>query len=404
MSKVIPRVRFEGFTGEWEQLKLGEVVDIKDSARISNTLWEPKGIPYLRSSDLVNDGALGELFISDETYQLYKARTGAPEKDDVLFTSGGKVGITYHKIDDDPVYVQGGSILYAETSKSSKLNGMYLKAYFDSPAMAKYIEVASTGVTLKHFTLKPANATPIILSSLKEQQKIGTLFKRMEDTIALQRKMVKQQMEYKKAMLQKMFPKKCERAPKFRFEDFSGDWEDLKIKDIGTVVMCKRIFKDQTSSAGEIPFYKIGTFGAVADSYIPRELFKEYKLKYPYPEKGDILISASGTIGRMVVYSGKDEYFQDSNIIWVKRNKEKIENTFLKQFYNVVDWGSFEGSTIKRLYNSNILSTDISLPELEEQQKIGSFFKELDDTIELNQKKLEDYQQLKKALLQRMFV
>lgn len=166
--------------------------------------------------------------------------------------------------------------------------------------------------------------------------------------------------------------------------------------------MNRRIFKEQTSDSGDVPFYKIGTFGGSPDSFISRELFEEYKNKYPYPKVGDILISASGSIGRTVVYQGKDEYFQDSNIVWLEHD-EQVDNSFLEQFYSVVKWKGLEGSTIKRLYNKNILDTDISLPAIDEQQKIGVFFKHLDNTITLHQRKLDLLKQMKKGFLQRMF-
>ncbi|WP_435889592.1 restriction endonuclease subunit S [Enterococcus cecorum] len=107
--------------------------------------------------------------------------------------------------------------------------------------------------------------------------------------------------------------------------------------------MCKRIYKNQTLIEGDIPFYKIGTFGGTPDSFISRKLFEEYKSKYPYPNKGDILISASGSIGRTVEFTGKDEYFQDSNIVWLNHN-ENIINIFLKYFYLIVKWDGIEGS------------------------------------------------------------
>ena len=155
--------------------------------------------------------------------------------------------------------------------------------------------------------------------------------------------------------------------------------------EVGSVSMCRRIFKEQTSESGEIPFYKIGTFGGQADAYISKKLFEEYKLKYPYPKKGDILISASGSIGRTVEFTGKNEYFQDSNIVWLNHD-ERIDNTFLKCFYNVVRWSGLEGSTIKRLYNDNILKTEISIPSIDEQRKIGAYFEELDNLITLHQR------------------
>ena len=133
-------------------------------------------------------------------------------------------------------------------------------------------------------------------------------------------------------------------TPKIRFKGFADDWEQRKFEDVGTVAMCKRIFKEQTSEEGEVPFYKIGTFGGIPDAYITRELFEEYKKNYQYPNKGDILISASGSIGRTVEYTGKDEYYQDSNIVWLKHEND-LDNSFLKVLYGVIEW-SCEGSTI----------------------------------------------------------
>src|SRR5699024_4279810 len=195
---------------------------------------------------------------------------------------------------------------------------------------------------------------------------------------------------------------KEELLPELRFEEFSAVWEKRTLGELGNVAMNKRIFKNQTSEKGEIPFYKIGTFGKEPDAYISRELFDEYKSKYSYPKIGDILISASGSIGRTVEYKGGDEYFQDSNIVWLNHNG-KIDNHFLKQFYKIVTWHGLEGSTIKRLYNSNILNTEIILPILEEQEKIGSFFKKLDQMIQVQQSKVNKVKDLKSAYLSEVF-
>ena len=166
--------------------------------------------------------------------------------------------------------------------------------------------------------------------------------------------------------------------------------------------MCRRIFKEQTSETGDIPFYKIGTFGAEPDAFISRELFEEYKSKYPYPKKGDILISASGSIGRTVEFAGNNEYFQDSNIVWLSHD-ERLSNSFLKCFYSVVKWAGIEGSTIKRLYNDNILNTVICMPSVPEQEHIGLFFENLDNLITLHQRKFEKLTNVKKSMLEKMF-
>lgn len=178
-------------------------------------------------------------------------------------------------------------------------------------------------------------------------------------------------------------------------------WEQRKFGDIGSIAMCKRIFKEQTSDEGEVPFYKIGTFGVEPDAFISKELFDEYKTKYPYPNKGDILISASGSIGRTVEFTGKDEYFQDSNIVWLKHGNE-IDNSFLKVLYSIVEW-SCEGSTIKRLYNDNFLKTEFMLPQIDEQIKLGTYFSNLDNLITLHQRKCDETKKLKKFMLQKMF-
>lgn len=190
--------------------------------------------------------------------------------------------------------------------------------------------------------------------------------------------------------------------PKIRFKGYTEDWEQRKFGDVGSVSMCKRIFKNETSDNGEIPFYKIGTFGGEPDAYISRELFEEYKGKFSYPNKGDILLSASGTIGRIVEYDGEEAYFQDSNIVWLSHDKS-VCNKFLKVLYPIVRWDGIEGSTIQRLYNDNFLKTRFMMPGVEEQEKIGEYFSRLDNLITLHQRKCNETKKLKKYMLQKMF-
>ncbi|GAA6784635.1 hypothetical protein BTM249_02490 [Helicobacter pylori] len=135
--------------------------------------------------------------------------------------------------------------------------------------------------------------------------------------------------------------------------------------------------KHQTTRYGEIPFYKIGTFGNTADAFISKKLFLEYKTKYSFPKKGDILISASGTIGRAVIYDGKPAYFQDSNIVWIDNDETLVKNDFLFYAYSNVKWNT-EHTTILRLYNDNFRNTLIPLPPLNEQIAIANILSDLD--------------------------
>ncbi len=192
------------------------------------------------------------------------------------------------------------------------------------------------------------------------------------------------------------------KKPRIRFAGFDDDWEQRKLGDVGSVSMCHRVFKEQTSDSGDIPFYKIGTFGEQADAYISNELFTEYKKKYAYPQKGDILISASGSIGRIVEFTGKNEYFQDSNIVWLSHDN-RLDNLFLKCFYSVVKWAGIEESTIKRLYNDNILNTVISMPIVNEQKRVGIYFNYFDNLITFYQNKYNKLINIKKSMLEKMF-
>lgn len=153
------------------------------------------------------------------------------------------------------------------------------------------------------------------------------------------------------------------------------EWKALG--EIGEVRMCKRILKEQTSSVNEIPFYKIGTFGKEPNAYISKELFNEYKSKYNYPRIGEVLISASGTIGRAVIFDGRDAYFQDSNIVWVENDESQILNKYLFYCYQIVKWEIAEGGTIQRLYNDNLKKTKIPTPCPDNPQKSLEIQKEI---------------------------
>ncbi len=155
------------------------------------------------------------------------------------------------------------------------------------------------------------------------------------------------------------------------------NWQRVRLGDVGKPCMCKRVMKHQTTRYGEIPFYKIGTFGNTADAFISKKLFLEYKTKYSFPKKGDILISASGTIGRAVIYDGKPAYFQDSNIVWIDNDETLVKNDFLFYAYSNVKWNT-EHTTILRLYNDNFRNTLIPLPPLNEQSAIANILSGLD--------------------------
>ena len=170
---------------------------------------------------------------------------------------------------------------------------------------------------------------------------------------------------------------------------FGENTQKVKLGEIGKISMCKRIMKNETNSVSGVPFYKIGTFGGKADSYISEELFEEYVSKYSYPKKGDILISTSGTIGKLVVFDGRPAYFQDSNIVWVANNEEIALNKYLYYIYQTSPWKITKGGTIARLYNGDIANTEIPLPTLDIQKEIVHYLDQFTTLISLLEKKLE---------------
>jgi type I restriction enzyme S subunit len=163
------------------------------------------------------------------------------------------------------------------------------------------------------------------------------------------------------------------------FEGKDVEWKTLG--EIGKVCMCKRVMKNETTSSGDIPFYKIGTFGKKPDAFIKKSLYDEYKRKYSFPKIGDVLISASGTIGRTVIYDGEPAYFQDSNIVWVDNDETIVTNKFLHHYYKVIKWQTDIGGTISRLYNDNLRKAKIPIPLLSEQERVVSILDKFDALV-----------------------
>ena len=187
-----------------------------------------------------------------------------------------------------------------------------------------------------------------------------------------------------------------------RFKGFEGEWEKMRLGDIGSVKMCKRIFNEQTTPEGEIPFYKIGSFGKKADAYISKELYLDYRDRFSFPKKGEILISAAGTIGRTVVYNGEDAYYQDSNIVWIDNDNSTVSNEFLYYVLQIVTYNT-EGGTIQRLYNNILKATKFNCPSLVEQQKIASLLTLIDERIVAQSKIIQRLETLIQGLREKLF-
>ncbi|MGC5426913.1 restriction endonuclease subunit S, partial [Aeromonas veronii bv. sobria] len=237
-------------------------------------------------------------------------------------------------------------------------------------------------------------------SDVQEQQRIVAILDETFEAIAAARANAEQNRQNARALFESYLQSV--------FSQRGNGWVEKTLGDIGKVSMCKRVLKEQTSAIGDIPFYKIGSFGKKADSFISTELYSQYKEKYSFPKKGDILLSAAGTIGRRVIFDGNDAYFQDSNIVWIANDQTQVLNCFLYHFYGACEWNATKGATILRLYNDDLRRIVIAFPtSLDVQKSIAAQMDLIFDATQrlesLYQRKIAALDELKQSLLQQAF-
>ena len=403
-EKILPILRFDNFNDYWRMSSLLSQVEVRRGLTYKPNDVRSKGARVLRSSNIVDDSFVisdDDVFVSKDVINIPRVSNG-----DILVTAAngstklvGKHAIIKH-LPDDEIVVHGGFMLLFKTEQN-----FFVNAWMSSNEYKRVLQFVQGGNgAIGNLSSAILKSTKMSVPSFSEQSAIGSLFNTFDDLLTRYKDNLTNYQSLKATMLAKMFPKAGQSVPEIRLDGFEGDWKEQTLGSLGSVAMNKRIFKNETSENGDIPFYKIGTFGGTADAFISKEKFQEYKEKYPYPEIGDILISASGSIGRTVVYKGEDAYYQDSNIVWLKHDQQ-LDNLYLKQYYGIIKWSGIEGTTIKRLYNKNILETNIFLPpSVVEQQAIGAYFSNLDNLINSHQEKISQLETLKKKLLQDMFV
>jgi type I restriction enzyme S subunit len=238
-----------------------------------------------------------------------------------------------------------GSVFYIEDAFWPLNTTLYVRDFHGNlPRFVYYLLVAfdlkkyAGGTGVPTLNRNDVHGVPVIVpGELPEQQRIVTLLDEAFDGIATAKAHAEKNLQNAQAI----FASHLHSVFKGR-----GDgWVEMSLGQVGKVSMCKRIFKEETKATGDIPFYKIGTFGKEADSFIPSETYRKYRDKYPFPNKGDVLISAAGTIGRRVIYDGEQAYFQDSNIVWIANDQSQLLNHYLYHFYGVCEWNSRRASS-----------------------------------------------------------
>lgn len=378
----------DGVGTEWKAL--GDLVTLRRGRVMSKVfLSENTGIFPVYSSQTANDGMIGSI----NTYDFdgeYISWTTDGANAGTIFYRKGKFSITnvcgLMKIIDETL-LNYKYLYYWLTTEAKK----YVYSGMGNPKlMSHQVEKIVVPIPCPNNPEKS-------LAIQAEIVRILDAFTAMTAELTAELNMRKKQYNY------------------YRDQLLSFENSEVELKTlgwIGAVRMCKRIMKNETSEIGDIPFFKIGTFGKEPNAYISRDVFEEYKSKYNYPRVGEILISASGTIGRAVIFNGEDAYFQDSNIVWLENDESKVLNKYLFYFYQIANWNVADGGVIKRLYNDNIKKTLIPVPypndpekSLAEQSRVVAILDKfntlttslqegLPREIELRQKQYEYYRDL----------
>ncbi len=407
-KKLVPEVRFSGFNDEWVPKKLDDLVIQIRSYPISRRFesQEKTSLKYIHYGDIhtgvakkvKNDSSIP--YIKPGEYELLQQGDFV-----VADASEDYKGIAAPCIIVDKPNNGLVAGLHTIAMRPIKVDPYFLFNLFNTEIFEKFGQVMGTGI--KVFGITYTNLSRFIanLPELEEQEKIGALFEKIDKAIELQEKLVEENKNFKKSMLQKMFPKKGKDIPEIRFNGFYYDWNELKLDDI--LIEGSKIRVEDTSLFRRITV-KLHKNGV-------EEFILERKMadSRPFYQRfsNEIIIGKQNYFnGSIAIVPEEFNGFIASNAIMsFSVDIDKVDLLFV--YYNIsrdeyIARRSHvaNGTGQKEISEREFLRLKIKLPSLPEQKAIGLFFKSLDKKIELEEKKLENYKTLKKALLQKMFI
>ncbi|HDR4450419.1 restriction endonuclease subunit S [Bacillus cereus] len=411
-----PEIRFPGFTGDWEQCKLGDTADFS------------KGNGYSKS-DLTDEGKpvilYGRLYTRYETV-IESVDTFTIEKDKSVISKGNEVivpasGETSEDISRASVVSKPGIILGGDLNiirPSNEIDPIFLALTISNGKQKKELSKRAQGKSVVHLHNSDLKEVNLLFPKKEEQIKIGKFFKQLDDTIALHQQELTTLKQTKQGFLQKMFPKEGESVPEFRFPGFTGDWEQRRFENVlnkqdgirrgpfGSALKKEFFVKDSDYAVYEQQ-------NAIYDNYetrynITKEKFEE--LKNFQLSEGDFILSGAGTIGRISrVPKGIKQGVFNQALIRFKIDENITDSEYFVQWIRSANMqrkltGANPGSAMTNLVPmSEVKKWDVMVPSKNEQIKIGKFFKQLDEMIALQQRDLDVLKETKKAFLQKMF-
>lgn len=408
-----PKIRFKGYTKDWEQRKLIDVCDYVDYRGKTPTKTD-SGV-FLVTAKNVKDGYIdygaSQEYISEDDYEEVMHR-GKPEIGDVLITTEAPCG-NVAQVNRADIALAQRIIKYR--GQSNIVDNTYLKYYLLSPEFQDILNAKSSGGTVKGIKGSVLHQQEIKYPKYEEQFKIGSYFNNLDHLITLHQRKCEQTKKLKKYMLQKMFPQNGAKVPEIRFDGFTYDWEQRKLGDV-----IDDMYNGQTPSRNKSEYWN-GTIkwlssgelnrGTVYDSIetITEEGQKAANLKIV--PKGTFVMAitgleAAGTRGNCALLGFDTTLNQSCMALFPKQ--EMLTSEFLFQWYRKVgeEYGiNYTQGTKQQSYNAELIKIlPISLPSVVEQRKISSYLSHLDHLITLHQRKCDELKKMKKYMLQNMFI
>nr|WP_100213959.1 restriction endonuclease subunit S [Lactococcus garvieae] len=378
VKKKVPELRFPGFTDDWEERKLSDIVVRLTKSSNNNQL------PKVEFEDII----AGEGRLNKDISRKFDDRKGTLfEPDNILY---GKLR-PYLKnwLFSDFKGIALGDF-WVFKSKNSEPKFVYSLIQADN-----YQRVANdtSGTKMPRSDWKKVSSSNFsIPTSLEEQQKIGSFFKQIDETIALHQRKLDLLKEQKKGYLQKMFPKNGAKVPELRFAGFADDWEERKLKDV-VEKQIKGKAQFEKLAQGDVEY--LDTSRLNGGQAILTNGLKDVTLD-------DILILWDGSKAG-TVYHGFEGALGSTLKAYRTSANSKFVYQYLKRHQDNI-YNNYRTPNIPHVQKDFLNVFTISVPGSDEQAKIGSFFKKLDDTIALHQRKLDLLKEQKKGFLQKMFV
>ncbi len=409
-NKLSPKIRFSGFTDDWEQRKLGEVADIVGGGTPSTSkdeYWDGD-IDWYTPAEIIDQifVSSSERKITQEGYDNSSAKMLPIGT--VLFTSRagiGKMAILRKKGCTN----QGFQSIVPHANE--------LDSYFifsRSEELKRYGEMVGAGSTFVEVSGKQmSNMNLLLPKDIREQQKIGEYFSNLDRLITLHQRKLNGLKNVKKAMLEKMFPKNGEKIPEIRFSGFTDDWEQRKLSDIYRDIGNAFVGTATPYYVEEGHFYlesnnvKDGQINHNTEVFINDEFYEKQKDKWLHT--GDMVMVQSGHVGHAAVIPEELDCSAAHALIMFRNPKVKIEPYFLNYQYQTVKAKKkieniTTGNTIKHILASEMQEFIVDVASYDEQEKIAGFFSHLDRLITLHQRKLDKLKTVKKAMLEKMFI